>query len=104
MIKNLSQLKKKLITGVQFCITEHRRAEVIGERRVVNCADTTAIYSLKLNESDLPIQQPNGGRGFYLPWGKASSWELREDGICAQYSSPTNKTAETLIIAIRVFD
>ena len=27
-----------------------------------------------------------------------------EDGVCTQYSSQTEKTAETLIIAIRVFD
>jgi len=104
MIKNLSQLKKKLVKGVQFSIIGHRRPEMIGERRVVNYADTTAIYSLKLNESGTPIQPPNAGRGSYLPWGKSSSWEFGEDGVCTQYSSQTEKTAETLIIGIRVFD
>jgi len=104
MIKNLSQLKKRLVEGTQFSIAEHRRADVVGERRVVNYADTTGIYTLKLNESGIPIQQPNSGRGSFLSWGKAASWDFKEDGVCAHYSNSSNKTTETLTIAIRVFD
>jgi len=104
MIKNLSQLKKTLIAGTSFTITEHCRSEVIGEQRMVNYADTTGIYTITPSNLGSKVSQANNSKGSFLGWSKAVFWEFRDSGICALYSSQTEKTAETLIIAIRVFD
>lgn len=104
VIKNLSQLKKKLTKGTDFVITAHCRPEVIGEHRRINYIDTTGFYSIKPSELDTKVSIVNGGKGSYLGWSKASFWDFGEDGVFTLYSNNTNKTNETLIIAIRVLD
>ena len=103
-IKNLSQLKKLLVKGTEFEITGHCRPEVIGERYAVNYADTTGIYNIIPSKPDHKVTKANGGKGSYLGWSKSAFWDFREDGICALYSSDTNKTPDTLIIAVRLCD
>jgi hypothetical protein len=104
MITNHSQLKKQLVTGVEFDIVEHCRPEVIGERRRVNYADSTGIYTIKSTDLDGVLSKANGGKGSYLRWEKALFWEFRDDGVCALYSSASDKTPENLIIALRLIE
>jgi len=104
MITNHSQLKKQLIQGAEFDIVEHCRPEVIGERRRVNYADSTGVYTIKSSDPDGALSQANGGKGSYLRWEKASFWEFRDDGVCALYTNASDKSPKTLVIAIRLIE
>ena len=104
MIKNLSQLKKKLVRGIEFKITEHRRAECIGQVRMVNVADTTGFYSIVPAEPYNRINISNGSRGSFLGWSKAAFWEFGDGGICRLYSSDKERSAEYLILGIQVLN
>ena len=84
MIKNLAQLKRTLVKGAEFEITNHCRPEVIGERRRVNYADTTGIYTIVPDSPESKASLANGERGSYLEWGRASRWKF--DGeTCSRY-------------------
>lgn len=102
MITNLSQLKKQLTSGAEFDIVGHCRPEVIGERRRVNYADTTGIYTIIPADPDGVVSKANGGRGSYLSWSKAPFWEFRDDGVCALYLNAGSKRPANLVIAIRI--
>lgn len=104
MVKSLSQLKKLLKEGAEFCIVDHCRPEVIGERRRVNAANSVGIYVIIPDDPDCKVSKANGGRGGYLGWSKASFWEFREDGVCALYSSDKEKKPANLIVAFRLTD
>lgn len=104
MIKNLSQLKKALTVGTRFAIVEHCKAEMVGQVRKVNYADTTGFYSIIPDAPDSKFSTVNRGRGSFFGWSNAPFWEFRENGICAVYTSNTKKTAEHLVIAIRVLE
>lgn len=101
MIKNLSQLKKQLIAGAEFDIVGHCRPECIGQRRKINVANTTGVYTIVPGEPDSKATLANKEKGSFLGWSKAPFWEFRADGVCALYSSDKERTPEHLIIAIR---
>lgn len=101
MIKNLAQLKRTLVKGAEFTITWHCRPEVIGERRLVNVADTTGIYSIVPGEPENKATQANRGKGSFLGWSKAAFWKF-EDGECTLYDSNTAFTPEHIIISFKV--
>jgi len=102
MINNLSQLKKQLITGTEYDIVGHCRPEFIGQRRKVNVADTTGIYTIVPGEPDSNVTLANNGKGSFLGWSKAPFWDFKADGVCALYSSDKERTPEYLIVAIRM--
>lgn len=72
-IKNLNQLKKALYVGAEFIITDHRRKDSIGERRVITSVKSTGFYSKNPNDENAP--------DIWLDWGKAGNWNF-ENGVC----------------------
>ena len=102
MIKNLAQLKRALVKGAEFEITGHCRPEVIGERRRVNYADTTGIYTIVPGGPDHKATVANGGRGSFRGWSKAPFWKF-EGGVCGLYSDKGH-TEAALIIEIKVVE
>lgn len=98
MIKNLAQLKRTLVEGSEFEITGHWKAELIGERRRVNYADTTGIYTIVPGEPENKTTLANRGRGSYLEWGKAPFWQFG-NGVCGLYE---DKEHSRLVIEIKL--
>lgn len=72
-IKNLNQLKKALSVGTEFIITDHRRKDSIGERRVITSVKSTGFYS---KNPDM-----ENAKDLWLDWGKAGNWKF-ENGVC----------------------
>lgn len=68
-VKNLSQLKKALKTGMMFEITDHLRPECIGERRVVTGVTTVDFTSRKLDENGEPT-----GKDLHMDFDRAKNW------------------------------
>ena len=68
-VKNLSQLKKAIKTGMMFEITDHLRPECIGERRVVTGVTTVDFTSRKLEESGEPT-----GKDLHMDFDRAKNW------------------------------
>lgn len=101
MIKNLAQLKRTLVKGAEFTITAHCREELIGERRRVNVADTTGIYSIVPGEPENKATLANGGKGSWLGWSKAAFWKF-EGGVCTLYDSNSAFTPEHIIVSFKV--
>ena len=101
MIKNLSQLKKALIPGAVFEITNHCRPECVGQRRKVNIANTQGIYSIIPDEPQSKVTTANCGKGSWLGWSKAPFWKFNGD-TAALFDSDEHHTAERLIIEIKV--
>jgi len=102
-VKNLSQLKRFLTEGAEFCIVEHCRSkELIGERRRVNYVNTTGIYTIVTSDPEHMTLKANRGKSSFLGWSQSAFWDFRDDGVCALYSSASEKTPENLIIAIRL--
>lgn len=99
-IKNLSQLKRALTPGAQFTITAHCRPELIGERRQVNIADTSGVYTVVPGEPENKATLANHGKGSWLGWSRAPFWSF-EGETCALYDSDREHTDKTLIIAFR---
>lgn len=102
MIKNLAQLKRALVEGAEFEITKHCRPEAIGERRRVNYANTTGIYSIVPGQPEHKTATANGGRGSFLGWSKAPFWKF-EAGLCSLYEDKEH-TEAALIIEIKVLN
>lgn len=100
MIKNLSQLKKKLIPGIQFEILEHKRPECVGQRREINIANTQGFYSIIPGKPEHSISLANGGKGYWLPWYKAPYWSFKGD-TATLYGDKTH-TEKNIILKIRV--
>lgn len=100
-VKNLSQLKKRLVADVEFYVAAHCRPEVIGQRRMISYADTTGFYSAILDGAGNKEAESNGGKGAFLSWRGAAFWDFGEDGICIQYAKD-KKAPEDLLIAIRL--
>lgn len=99
MITNLSQLKKALVKEMEFEVIALCRTEVVGERRMVNYANTVGFYSIIPSKPDSKANNANGGKGSFLGWSKAAFWEFK-DGVCTLYSD-INKTLGSLTIAIK---
>ena len=96
-IKNLSQLKKALVKGARFEITDTWRKATIGQIREVNIVQTNAIYTVLADKPEDPISKANYGKGYYLEYGKAGEWEFA-DGKCRMY----DKKHEELLLEFRV--
>ncbi len=101
-IKNLAQLKRTLTVGTEFEITSYIRDDIVNQRRRVNYADTTAIYSIRPDApDDTKTTLANNGRGSYLPWEKASDWEFA-NGVCTAYRKGKEHTEENRLFSIKV--
>lgn len=98
MIKNLAQLKRALVEGAEFEITNHWRTELVGEHRRVNHANTTGIYSTVPNDPENKATLANNGLGSFLSWAKAPLWKF-ENGVCGLYGDNEHTR---LIIEIKV--
>lgn len=68
-VKNLSQLKKAIKTGMMFEITDHLRPECIGERRIVTGVSTVDFTSRKLDENGEPM-----GKDLHMDFDRAKNW------------------------------
>ena len=101
MVKNLSQLKKKLHTGAQFRVINHAREECIGEEREVTYSNTQGFYSIVPSDPNCRTSLANNGRGSVLWWSKAPFWEFK-DGVCSLYASDTKREENYLIMSLQV--
>ena len=101
MVKNLAQLKRTLIKGAEFEIVAHARQGCAGQRRRVNVADSTGVYSIIPVKLGSRETLGNHGKGSYLGWSKASFWKF-ESGICTLYDSDRSFTPEHIIISLKV--
>lgn len=103
--KNLSQLKGALKEGARFVVVFNRsKPEISGQRRVVNIVQTNGIYSGIFGDPNNASSKVNGGRGFWLNFGKASNWSFDEDGVCCYYASNHEHTESNALFAIKVVD
>lgn len=73
-VKNLSQLKKAVVPGMIFEITEHLRPECVGERRIVTSVNTVGFTSKKFDVDGNPT-----GRDIHMEWDKASNWTFTDN-------------------------
>ncbi len=101
MVKNLAQLKRTLVNGAEFEIVAHARHECVGQRRRVNDADSTGIYSIIPDKPDSRETLANNGKGSWLGWSKAAFWKF-EDGFGTLYDSDKSFTPEHIIISLKV--
>ena len=70
-VKNLNQLKKAIKPGMMFEITDHRRPECIGERRVVTGVNTVEFTTRKLDENGEPT-----GKDIHMEFDRAKNWSF----------------------------
>ncbi len=70
-VKNLSQLKKAIQSGMMFEITAHSRPECVGERRVVTGVTTVDFTSRKLDENGEPT-----GKDIHMEFDRAKNWSF----------------------------
>lgn len=103
MIKNLSQLKKRLKTGPRFVITGHCRPEYTGQIRKVTLANTQGFYSIVGGQPTHKVTLANNGLGSVLWWSNAPYWSFC-DGKCALYTSDTDHTLENLIMEFQLLE
>ena len=102
MIKNLSQLKKRLTAGSEFEIIDHCRQEYIGQTRRIILANTQGFYSIVPEEPDNRVSLGNGGKGSVLWWSKAPFWKF-ENGVCSLYDND-KLDRKGLIIAFQIME
>ena len=77
MIKNLSQLKKAIGEKREFVIVEHYIKPVCtGQRRKPTTVQTNGFYSVVADDPTNEVSMANGGRGYWLAYGKAKEWEF----------------------------
>ncbi|GHV34267.1 hypothetical protein FACS1894187_04500 [Synergistales bacterium] len=103
-MRTMTELKRTLVVGAEFEITDHCRAEAIGEIRRVNHANTQGIYTIIPTNPDGKISKSNGGKGSFLGWSAAKFWRFKENNVVALYSSTEVQTHDTLIVEFRVLD
>lgn len=101
-MRTMTELKRTLVVGAEFEITDHCRPETIGEVRRVNYANTQGIYTIIPADPDGKISKANGGKGSYLEWRAAKYWRFKEGNIVVLYSSAEEQTHDTLVIEFRV--
>ena len=101
IIKNLSQLKKALIPGAEFVIVKHFRKDNIGQRRAVNIARSTGIYSIVADDPTNRETLANCGKGTWLGWDTAGCWSF--DGeMVSRYKLGELHTDENLLVRFKV--
>lgn len=99
-IKNLSQLKKALQKGRRFEVVEHYIKPDMTGIREVSVVQTNGIYSKFSNKpSDAKENTCNGGKGYWLSYGKAKDWVF-ENGTCLLTSTYKDKTEPVLKIVV----
>lgn len=100
-IHNLSQMKKALQKEARFEILKHCRPECVGQIREVNIANTVGFYTYLADNKDAEMNKSNGGKGIFMVWGKASSWEFDGD-VCSYFKadSPRESTAPFLVFRV----
>ena len=100
-IKNLSQLKRALVSGAEFEITQHCRPEYIGQLRKVNISNTQGFYSIVPNDPRSKVSTANCGKGSWLSWRKSSFWSFDGEAVSV-FTSPTDHSRDTLIMRFKV--
>lgn len=86
-IKSLAELKRKMVKGCHFIITEHYyHPEFSGNLREVNVVQTNGVYSI--NPTDLHCKEStcNNGKGTWMEFGKAGNWDFDDDMKCTLYN------------------
>jgi len=78
MIKNLSQFKKSIALKTPYIVVNHWRAEEIGTERIPTHIQTNGWYATCPTVEK--IAKANGGRGYWLDYGKASDWTFHSNG------------------------
>lgn len=68
-VKNLSQLKRTIMPGMMFEISDHLRPESVGERRIVTGVSTVDFTSRKLDENGEPA-----GKDIHMEFDRAKNW------------------------------
>ncbi len=101
-MRTMTELKRTLVVGAEFEITDHCRPETIGEVRRVNKANTQGFYTTIPADPKSKTSTANGGKGSWLGWSSAKFWRFKENNVCALYSSAEEQTHDTLIIEFRV--
>lgn len=97
-VKNLAQLKRIMTVGTEFEITSGIHPDIVNQLRQVKYADTTGIYSIRPDAPDDKISTANGGRGYYMQWGKAADWEF-SNGKCTAYRKGAEHTPENVFFS-----
>lgn len=83
LIKNLRQLKQAVKEGRPFRIINHYvHPEFSGQLRKPGKVQTNGFYSKVVDNPDHVLNNANGGKGFYVAYGKASDWHFDKDGTC----------------------
>lgn len=81
-VKNLSQLKRALSSGVPFEVVNHHiHPAYTGHVRVVHVMQTNGMYTYAYKDPGAYINSLNGGKGLWCPFGKASDWSFYESFI-----------------------
>ncbi|MCM1530411.1 MAG: toprim domain-containing protein, partial [Alistipes sp.] len=78
-VKNLAQLKRSIMPGIMFEITDHLRPECIGERRVVTDVSTVDFTSRKLDENGEPM-----GKEIHMEFDKAANWTFNGNELASR--------------------
>lgn len=81
-IKCLAELKREFTAKHKFVMVEHFvKPEHTGEVRVPNVIQTNAIYSVIDGDPNHEVSKANGGKGYFMQYGKAKDWTF-ENGLC----------------------
>lgn len=103
MIENLAQLKRAVKVNSRFEIIEHRRADFVGQIRVVTAVNTVGCYSIVEGDPEHEVSRANNGLGYSLSWVKAAYWKFH-DGICTQFRRPMPNADMTVAISFRLLE
>ena len=104
MVKNLNQLKKVLLPGVEFEIVLHNRPECIGQIRRVTQANTAGVYTVIPAEPESRLSMGNNGLGSYFEWGPARDWTFDAEGVYAKYTSHKDGRPNEILLAFKILE
>lgn len=103
LIKNLSELKKRINENRPFYIHNHRVEAFIGQVRIAHIKQTNGVYLWVYNDPNNRVTLANNGKGSWLEYGKASMWRFDTvTGHCYLYNG--NHIDDNLIMEISFFD
>lgn len=83
IVKNLTQLKKAIEARTPFEIVKHYIHPYTGQIRVPNVVQTNGFYSVTRDDVKNEVNMFNGGKGVWMPYGKASDWKFDGESITA---------------------
>lgn len=84
MVKNLSQLKRKIASYSVFMIRNHRVPEYIGQKRKPVKVQTNGFYSVVINNPESRFSIEKNKKGIWIEYGKAADWEF-DQNVCHKY-------------------